>query len=400
MKPFKLAALFSHPIQYFAPLFRRLTQEPGIDLTVYYCSEEPSVTSIGKHYKWDIPLLEGYSYKVLFNLRRSSKVGGFANLVNPGIISELHKGHYDAIWVHGYMYMTNWLAFMAARLTRTPILLRGESNLLEPRPLHIRLAKEMLLRSLFHQVAGCLYIGRHNKEFYRHYGVPEERLFFTPYTVDNAYFRQQAKLLAPRRQELRVRWGVKDDRPVILFVGRLVHCKQPLLLLEAYRQVRQKYPCVLLYVGDGPLRREIEKRAKQEPIPDVQITGFLNQSEISQAYVAGDILVLPSAHEPWGLVVNEGMNFGLPIVVSDRVGCAPDLVHEGENGFIVPYHSVDLLAHAIETLVTNPGRRRSFGQRSLGIIADWGLNQTVEGIVKALRWVKRRQKNNGGSERR
>jgi len=167
-----------------------------------------------------------------------------------------------------------------------------------------------------------------------------------------------------------------------------VSWKQPLLLLEAYKRVRQKFPCALLYVGDGPLRREIEKRAKQEAIPDVQITGFLNQSEIPQAYVAGDILVLPSAHEPWGLVVNEAMNFALPIIVSDRVGCTPDLVHEGESGFVFPYHSVDSLARAIETLVTDPGRRRSFGQRSLEIIADWGLGQTVKGIMDATQQVK------------
>jgi len=392
MKPFKLAALFSHPIQYFAPLFRQLSQEPEIDLTVYYCERwgvrEYFDRGFYRRFKWDVPLLEGYHYKFLPNLRRSSKPGGFMQLINPAIISELRRKRFDAIWVHGYMYLTNWLAFMAAQLTKTPILLRGESNLLEPRPLHIRFAKELVLRPLLQRVAGCLYIGTHNKKFYRYYGVPEERLFFTPYTVDNTFFRQQAKRLAPKRREFRAKWGVKDSRPIILFVGKLVSWKQPLLLLEAYKRVRQKFPCALLYVGDGPLRREIEKKVKQEAIPDVRITGFLNQSEIPQAYVAGDILVLPSSHEPWGLVVNEGMNFALPIIVSDRVGCAPDLVHESENGFVFPYHSVDSLARTIETLVTDPGRCRLFGQRSLEIIADWGLDQTVKGILKALHSVR------------
>jgi len=387
MKPFKLAALFSHPIQYFAPLFRQLGQEPDIDLTVYYCErwgvKEYFDRGFGKRFKWDIPLLEGYHHKFLPNLRRSSKPGGFMQLINPAIISELRRKRFDAIWVHGYMYLTNWLTFMTAQLTKTPILLRGESNLLDPRPLHIRFAKELVLRPLFQKVAGCLYIGTHNKKFYRYYGVPEERLFFTPYTVDNTFFRQQAERLAPKRRELRAKWGIKDSRPIILFVGRLVSWKQPLLLLEAYKRVRQKFPCALLYVGDGPLRREIEKRAKQEAIPDVQITGFLNQSEIPQAYVAGDILVLPSSHEPWGLVVNEGMNFALPIIVSDRVGCAPDLVQEGENGFIFPYRSVEELTAVLEMLVSDAEYRRVLGQHSLEIIQDRDLKDTITGILAA-----------------
>jgi glycosyltransferase involved in cell wall biosynthesis len=384
----RLAALFSHPIQYFAPLFRALASHSEVDLTVYFCSrqglKEYVDPGFGKAFRWDIPLLEGYRHKFLPNLRQDRGTQGFLSLINPAIVRELQRERYDALWVHGYMHATNWFASITVRLIGTPILLRGESHLLEPRPFHIRLAKEVVLRPLLRMTSACLYIGTNNKAFYRYFGVPDDRLFFTPYTVDNAFFRQWAEKLAPQRQAIRARWGISDGRPVILYVGKLVPWKQPLSLLEAYYRVRQRHLCALLYVGDGPMRGRIEEVVKEKNIPDVYITGFLNQTEIPQAYVAGDILVLPSAHEPWGLVVNEGMNFGLPVVVTDRVGCAPDLVQKGKNGYVVPYHSVEALEGALERLVAEPEQRRLFGQRSLEIIQGWGIEQTVEGILQAI----------------
>jgi len=387
----RLAALFSHPIQYFAPLFRALAAHPDIDLTVYFCSrmgvEETLDPGFRRVFRWDIPLLEGYNHKFLPNLRRSQQVRGFFSLCNPTIAKELSRKRYDALWIHGYAHATHWLAFVSAKITKIPILLRGESHLVTPRPFYIRLAKAAILRPLLRTVSACLYIGTHNRMFYEYYGVSRERLFFAPYTVDNSYFRQWAKRLAPYRDEIRARWGIHDKRPVILYVGKLVPWKQPLALLEAYRLVRQQYPCALLYAGDGALRTVIEEKVHEANIPDVVITGFLNQSEISQAYTVADILVLYSSHEPWGLVVNEGMNFELPVIVSNRVGCAPDLVRHGENGYIVPYDNVEALAEALLSLVRDPQQRIEMGRRSLNLIENWDIPQTVEGIITAAKSV-------------
>ena len=296
---------------------------------------------------------------------------------------------YDAIYVHGYNYFTNWLAFMTACITNTPILLRTISHTLDKRPLHVRIAKEITLRLLFNfAVKACLYIGEHNLTYYKRFGVSEDRLFFTPHVVDNDFFTSQYNRLKSQVKDIRAKWGIHDDRPVILFVGKLVPKKQPLLLLEAYQRIRQRYPCALLYAGDGPLRKSIESKIQKKGISDVIITGFLNQTEISQAYIAGDILVLPSSYaETWGLVVNEGMNFGLPIVVSDKVGCGLDLVRDGENGYIVPYNSVSALAEAITELITDPEKRRAFGKHSLEIIKNWNLNMFVNGVIKAIQKV-------------
>ena len=385
---FKLAILSSHPIQYFAPLFRRLAAHPGVDLTVFYCSRQSAEARLdpgfGTEVKWDIPLLEGYNYRFLSNVHRDDKVGGFFSLVNPDIFREIRQGEWDALWIHGYMHATNWLAILAAKSAGVQVLLRGESNLLDSRPVWRRALKSVALRLLLRQMDGALYIGSHNREYYRHYGLPEEKLHFVPYCVDNEFFQQEAARLRPYRAALRGQFGVADDRPVILFCGKLIPKKQPVLLLQAFKEVRRKHPCALVYAGDGILRREIEELAAREDLPDVHITGFLNQSEVSQAYVAADVLALPSAWgETWGLVLNEGMNFGLPVVASGRVGGAVDLVREKENGYVVPAHDTAALASALTRLVEDQARRARFGRHSLEIIQNWGLDRAVAGIVKA-----------------
>lgn len=389
-RSYRLAALFSHPIQYFAPLLRHVAARPEIDLTVYFCSrkglEEYADPGFGQSVKWDIRLLDGYSSQFLPNVGKGK---GSLSLLNPGIVKELLQKQYDAIWVHGYMHATNWLAFLAGRVTGTPILLRAESNLLSPRPWWVRMVKGVALRLLFSQVAAFLYIGTRNQEYYEHYGVPEQRLFFTPYCVDNTYLQMQAERFQPRREELRKAFGIFDDRPVIMQCGKLIPKKQPLMLLEAFAEVRQHLPCALLYVGDGVLRSEIEGQIARRNIPDVRVTGFLNQSDVPKAYIAADMLVLPSTWkgrgaETWGLVVNEGMSFGLPVVVTDQVGCASDLVREGENGYVVPYDDVGKLAEALEMLVSHSERRKAYGSKSLELIQEWSFDACANGILRAL----------------
>jgi len=384
----KLAVLCSHPIQYFAPLYRNLAGQAEIDLTVFYCSKqgaEPRLDpGFGQEVRWDIPLLQGYNYQFLPNQRRADRVGGFFSLINPAIIGEIRRGQWNALLMHGYFYATNWLAILAARTAGVPVLMRGESHLLDKRPLGRSLAKKLVLRHLFRLVDAALYIGTHNRAFYRHYGIPEEKLFFTPYAVDNDFFRQEATRLGPRRRELRQKFGVPDDRPLILFCGKLIPKKQPLLLLEAYASVRQEHPCALLFAGDGPLRGEVERATACQNIADVHISGFLNQREVSQAYVAADIMVLPSAwEETWGLVLNEAMNFALPVVATDRVGGALDLIREGENGFVVPHNNAEVLARALKQIVKDSFLRIRLGLRSREIIQGWGLREVVQGITQA-----------------
>jgi glycosyltransferase involved in cell wall biosynthesis len=388
-RPFRLAIVLSHPVQYFSPLFRTLATQPGLELTVYYGSRRGAVPMVdpgfGKAYTWDVPLLEGYRYKFLARLFRDAGGVPPTRQLNPSIVSEITPRSCDAVWVHGYMGNTARLAILTALAKGLPVLMRGESHLrTEPLFAAKRYFKSLALGGLFRRLAGFLCIGTLNKAYYQHFGVPESRLFWCPYTVDNAFFRRQADALAPQRCKVRARWGIHDFRPVVLFAGRLGAVKQPLLLLEAYRRVRQRRACALLMAGDGPLRGEIEAEIRRSSIPDVRITGFLNQTEMPKAYAAADLLALPSRAEPWGLVVNEAMNFSLPIVVSDRVGCGPDLVRPGLNGEVFEHSSVDALQTVLERCIARPERLVEFGRASLERIQQWGLSETASGVMTAL----------------
>lgn len=389
----KIAFLISHPIQVYASFFRSLSKHPDIDLTVYFCikwgAEEFFDPEFAKTYKWDIPIVEGYKHIFLKNYSPKPS-NAFFGQINPGIISELKREKYDAIIIHGYTSVTNWLAFFGSLLSKTPIFFRGISHILDKKPWYIRVAKQIILSLLFKICAACLFIGKNNKNYYKQYGVPESKLFFVPHIVDNDFFQGFYKELSPERGKIRQSFGFSDDRPIILFTGKLISKKRPLLVLKAYEKIRKEHFCGLLFAGDGQLRGEIENLVKKNNIPDVVITGFLNQTELPKAYISGDVLVLPSdVGETWGLVINEGMNFGLPIVVSNKVGCGPDLVRENENGYI--FSSLEELYDSLLKLIVNEELRIKFGKKSKEIINTWGIPECVENIVEALKSVNKKR---------
>ncbi len=155
------------------------------------------------------------------------------------------------------------------------------------------------------------------------------------------------------------------------------------MLLSAFSSVRQVVPCWLLMVGDGQLRAEIEVRVRESAIQTTVLPGFLNQNELPLAYTAADVFVLPSAYnETWGLVINEAMNFGLPVVVSDRVGCSRDLVREGWNGFSFAHQDENQLANLLLKLVGDPAMRLDFGRNSSSLIADYSIESCAKGIIQ------------------
>lgn len=387
-RPRRVAHVVSHPIPYFAPLYRELSRRPEIDLTVYFYSDATvrpyADAEFGRTVEWDVPLLGGYRWRFLPSASRTDISGRFLKRPNRDIAWEIARRRYDAVWAHGYAHLTTWLAAAAARMSGARLLVRDEQTLLHPRPPHKRALKWAALRVLFGQAHG-LYIGEQNRRHFKRYGMPDERLFHAPYCVDNAALRTRAAELAPRRGELRASFGITDEAPAVLFAGKLIEKKQPLLLLEAFARARGWCPAWLLLAGDGPLRAEAEALAAARGIADrVRFAGFLNQAELARAYAAADVFVLPSKrHETWGLVVNEAMNFGLPVIVSDKVGCAIDLVRPEESGFVVPHDDAVALARAVATLVADAELRRTFGARGREIVGRYSIEAAADGIVAA-----------------
>ena len=387
--PLRIAHLVSHPVPYHVSLYREVAARPGVDLTVFFYSDA-SVRGYhddeyGRAIQWDAPLLDGYRYRFFPSGRRTRVQGTWTGLPNWDLLWDVLRGPFDAIWVHGYAYLNAWLVAPAARAKRMPVLIREEQTLLHGRPWHRAALKSAALKALFRLTWG-IYIGEQNRRYFRHYGMPEERLFPARYCVDNGFFRREHAALQPQRAELRRRFEIEGDVPVVLYSGKLVERKDPLTLVEAFARVRAERPCALLVVGDGELRQAVEALVASREIPDVHLAGFLNQSEISAAYTAADVFVLPSRHsETWGLVVNEAMNFALPVVVSDKVGCAEDLVRPGWNGFVFPAGNADALAEALTGLLGDAGRRAEFGQRSRDLVGRYSLEACADGILAACR---------------
>ncbi len=388
----KIAILASHPIQYQAPLFRKLSQHPDIELTVYFCwdfgvGKERFDPGFGRKIKWDIPLLEGYRHKFIPNWSPWPS-SAFFGQINPGVIIELFQNHYDAIWIHGYTSITNLLAFSGAMVSKTPIMLRGESHLLNYRPAWKRILKRTILFLLFKRISSFLAIGTLNTEYYKHYGVPVGKIFHTPYAVDNEFFSGKYRTLYKERDRIKKEFGIACDLPVILYASKMIPRKRAMDLLKAYEMIQKKFDAALVFVGDGIEKPVLEAYAENLNLENVHFVGFKNQTELPALFVIADIFVLPSTDEPWGLVINEAMNFGLPVITTDKVGAAPDLVKHGGNGFIYPAGDIEKLASYLIRLLQDSHLREKMGKRSLEIIDRWSFKEDMEGILAALEYLK------------
>jgi glycosyltransferase involved in cell wall biosynthesis len=386
----RLAYLVSHPIQYQAPLLRLLAREPGLYLKAFFGAN----TTKGFHdpgfgiaVKWDVPLLEGYEHEFLPAL--ASREITTVRPLNWGIGRRLKQGAFDVLWVHGYTRLASLSGMIAAKRLGLKIMVRDEANGIGVRPTVAKTGARRFFYSALARLADVfLAIGTLNREYYRSLGITANRIFLVPYAVDNAFFRECATDARRRREELRRDLGLTAGRLVILFSGKLVPRKGPLLLADAYKRLsrdgRSEPEPYLLFAGDGELRGVIEKMAADMGWRSMRVLGFKNQTELPALYDLCELFVLPSFYEPWGLVVNEVMNAARPVIVSDRVGCWPDLVKPGINGAVFPAGDVAALADAMRGVVREREGLLRMGEASRGLIEKWSFNEDLAGIRAAL----------------
>jgi glycosyltransferase involved in cell wall biosynthesis len=396
----RLAHLVSHPIQYFAPLYREIARASGVDFTVFFGSRfgvEPSFDEgFSRTVQFDVPLLSGYAHAFLPNRGSGEPVSAFANFDCPAIGQHLAAGRFDALWVHGWGYRAHWQAFRAARRLGLPYLVRSETNAWSrPAGLLRRLARAVFVGPMLRAAAGCLYVGQSNRTFLRTMGVREDRLFPALYAIDGTRFASAA----PRdRQALRQRFGAGPDNFVAVTVAKAIRRKR---LPDAIRAVGRAGPRVHLWVlGDGPERPRLEALARAEAPDRVVWHGFVNQSGLPALLSAADVFVLASDDEPWGLAVNEAMACGLPVVCSDRVGCAPDLVRDGTTGYSYPVGDVQALAERLRRLQGQPDQARRLGEAARELVLrDYDVTTTARQVIAAAGAVRSSANNPAGSAR-
>ena len=388
-----LCVIETHPIQYHAPVWRHLQQVCGVPVTAIYGSDFSVAgyrdREFNATFQWDTDLLRGYS-PVFLSRVADGGARDDREVTTRGLAAALRRAQPRAVLAVGYSPRFHSDAFRAARRTRLPVLFRGETTDHARRRGTLKnWARDTALRWLYRRCAALLHVGQRSREHFRRLGFESEARHFSPYCVDTTPFRTdeaaRAELRGPARHEL----GVTEDQLVIAFCGKLSPRKGPDLLLDALRQLPagERARCVLLLVGDGEMKGELLSRAAAVPAVSLRHVGFKPQRELSAYYHAADLFVLPSRHgETWGLVVNEALHHGVPTVVSEAVGCAPDLVEPGRSGEVCAVDSASALAGALARALPLVGAE-SVRKQCRRKLEGYTVARAAEGIATAYHAV-------------
>ncbi|MGB6632132.1 MAG: glycosyltransferase family 4 protein [Terriglobales bacterium] len=360
---------------YRIPVFNALAQHEGIDLKVIFLSETDPTLRQWRVYKDEIR----FSYEVLRSWR--FRVGQSNYLLNAGFSSALRTFSPDAIVCGGYNYVASWQAWMWARRHKVRFVLWSESNAQDARILSKPI--EFLKARFLKGCDGFVVPGKSAFEYLCSLGSPAVEIFTAPNAVDNTFFAKDAEKVKLQPDAFRERFGL--PRRFILFVGRLVLEKGVFDLLEAYAKLENglRSEVGLVFAGDGVCREELVKRARQMSAGTVCFPGFAQREDLAGLYAVAETLILPTHSDPWGLVVNEAMACGLPIIVSNVAGCSADLVDDGWNGYVVPPRDVEKLSAAIDTLVRQPALRQRMSGRSLERIRNYSPEACADGLAVA-----------------
>ena len=359
-KVYNLAYFVSHPIQYQTPFLKLLANEEGIKLKVFFLCDHGVQNYQDKDFnvdfKWDMNLLEGYDYQ-------------FLNSIKSAIL----ENQWDAVWFHGYINKALLYGMWACKNAGIPFFFRAESNLICTSRGFL---KDRLIRWIVKNAAGLLWVSTVNKEYYLSYGASKDKLFFTPYAVDNSYFQSFEPSIR------------SHNKTIILFASKFTQRKNATLLLNAYLLAKEDFSLnesELWFIGDGEDKSALEKILKENPSDDVKLLGFKNQTELPEYFSQCDVFVLPSEKEPFGLVINEVMNFAKPIITTNEVGAAKDLVKDGENGWVVEAGCLNSLARVLKRIIAGQHNLKSMGNKSLEIINGWSYSEDIAGIKSALK---------------
>jgi glycosyltransferase involved in cell wall biosynthesis len=385
----KLAIIISHPIQYYAPVFKLLGQK--CELKVLYSLgdnvENGSYdTGFKQNIKWDINLLDGYQYEFLNNTAKKSGSHHFKGIINPNIIQSINSFNPDAILVYGWSYQSH-LKVLRHFKGKTPIWFRGDSHLLDSKPKLIKLARKALLTWVYSHIDKAFYVGTANKAYYKSFGLKQHQLLFAPHATDNDRFGTDR---FDEAQILRNKLGIINGEILILFAGKLVRKKSPDRLLKAFLELNLNNSHLLI-VGNG----ELEENLRRTAFPQAQVEtenkrvhfmDFQNQSVMPVIYQACDLFVLPSQgpSETWGLAVNEAMASGKAALVSDKVGCAVDLVKAGINGEIFQANNMIDLKNKLSGLVRSKIKLIKIGQNNRKLIQNWSFEIQAKQILNLL----------------
>ena len=392
-KKMRVAIVISHPIQHFVHLYKALAKQDYIQLKVFFASKigvKPyHDKDMNVEIQWATDLLTGYDYEFLPEADHINETG-FRQTNNPSIIPALKNFSPDVVHVHGYAQLTTLRALLWCNFKRIPVLLSADSSLLYRRPAWKRFLKDLLLPRLMHLFYGVIATGDNNATYYERYGVKSARIYPCPFTVDEALLNQAKNDKSVLSNQYRAKYAIDADEIVLLFVGKLVSWKRPQDLLNALSLAQEELgstaKLVAFYAGNGVMLHDLEAQAKSQNTRAI-FAGFINVDVLPSLYAMADLLVFPSEREPYGLSAREAICVGLPLILSDQIGCIgmTDAARPDDNALVYPSTNTELLAKAIVSLVNNPEQLKSMSQASLNIATEMGLDKSVAGYLSAVK---------------
>lgn len=382
----KLAIISSHPIQYYAPVFKLLAQTAGFDVKVFYTWGEDSLKKhdpgFGKTIEWDIPLLDGYPYQFLKNTSKNPGTHHFWGIINPQAIKQVTSYQPDAILVYGWSWYSHFNLIRHFK-NKIPVYFRGDSTLLDHASGWQRAARQLFLKWIYRYIDKAFYVGSNNKAYFLKHGIKEDQLEWAPHAIDNSSFGTNFNEAAA---QLRKKFGIEDSDILILFAGKLEEKKDPEILLKAFAELDLKH-VHLLFTGNGILENHLKTHSsKLATSKRIHFRDFQNQSILPAYYQACDLFCLPSKGpgETWGLAVNEAMACSKAVLVSDKTGCAADLVEPGINGAVFKAGDIDELKEKLSALVSSKTALIEMGKQSQSIIQNFTFEHQAKVIANSL----------------
>lgn len=387
----KLAIISSHPIQYNAPLFAMLARSEMLEVKVFYTWSQSRDSLFDKDFnktiQWDIPLLEGYQYCFAENVSKKPGPGSFRGMVCPSLNRLIREFGARALLVFGWNYQAHFSAMRHFK-GKIPVFFRGDSTLLDETNGPKQAIRRMILRFVYSYSDFAFYVGRNNHQYFLKHGFSEDHLIFAPHAIDNQRFGDASGSMRLEAARWRTNLGIADTDIAVLFVGKFEPKKDPLLLIRAALKL-DKPGVHYIFVGNGALEDQMKEMAGGKE--QFHFIPFQNQSLMPAVYYMSDILALPSQGpgETWGLVVNEAMACGRAVLVSDRSGCATDLVEPGKNGYIMPSGNPHRCAELLDRMTSSRESARVLGEASKKLISSWSfeavcksIETSIDGIVK------------------
>jgi len=373
----KLAIITTHPIQYYAPWFAMLSERNKLILKVFYTFSQWKNNFVDKGFlkevKWDIPLLENYDYEFVENTSKKPDLFSFFGIENKNLNSKISEYNPDAILFIGWNYASH-LGAMRYFHGKKKIWFRGDSTLLDENFGIKKFLRRQFLKRVYNYVDTAFYVGQNNKNYFLAHNLKEKNLVFAPHAIDNERFSTNEKEFETLAQKWREELNIPENSKTILFAGKFENKKNPLFIIQAAKDLPV---FTFILTGDG----ELKKKLLSESLPNLVFLPFQNQTQMPILYRLANIFVLPSKGpgETWGLAINEAMACKRAVLVSNKCGCAIDLVKNNENGFIFNFDDYSDFLTKLKILLHNSDLKL-FGNNSSKIIKNWSFQKICETI--------------------